>query len=105
MTINLLGIDIAKSTFQLHGADNSGNAVHKRRLSRRELAAHEQSHEATRVRERGMRRFKSIAQAQRFVTVHAAVANLFNLDRHLVRAQHYRDLRTSAFGEWGRAVA
>jgi putative transposase len=30
----------------------------------------EQSHEATRVRERGMRRFKSIGQAQRFVTSH-----------------------------------
>ena len=25
--------------------------------------------------------------------------------RHLVRAEHYRDLRKSAFGEWGRAVA
>jgi putative transposase len=33
----------------------------------------EQSHEATRVRERGMRRFKSTRQAQRFVTAHAAV--------------------------------
>ena len=33
MTINLLGIYIAKSTFELHGADNSGKAVHKRRLS------------------------------------------------------------------------
>lgn len=33
----------------------------------------EQSHELTRVRERGMRRFKSIGQAPRFVTVHAAV--------------------------------
>ncbi len=65
----------------------------------------EQSHEATRVRERGMRRFKSASQAQRFVTAHAAVHNLFNLGRHLVRAQHYRDLRISAFGEWGRAVA
>ena len=40
MTINLLGIDIAKSTFQLHGADNSGKAVHTKRLARRELAAH-----------------------------------------------------------------
>ena len=48
----------------------------------------EQSHEATRVRERGMRKFKSIRQAQRFVTAHAAVQNLFNLGRHLVRAQH-----------------
>ena len=65
----------------------------------------EQSHEATRVRERGMRKFKSVRQAQRFVTAHAAVSNLFNLGRHLIRAQHYRDLRISAFNEWSGAVA
>jgi putative transposase len=65
----------------------------------------EQSHEATRVRERGMRKFKSVKQAQRFLGVHAAVSNLFNLGRHTVRAQHYRDLRISAFCEWSRAVA
>ena len=65
----------------------------------------EQSDEATRVRERGMRRFKSAKQAQKFVTAHAAVSNLFNLGRHLIRAEHYRCLRTSAFGEWSRAVA
>jgi putative transposase len=65
----------------------------------------EQSHEATRVRERGMRRFKSMVQVQRFVSAHAAVSNLFNLGRHLVRAEQYRNLRTSAFSEWSRAVA
>ena len=70
----------------------------------------EQSHEATRVRERGMRgpasrKFKSVRQAQRFLTAHAAVSNLFNLGRHLVRAEHYRNLRVSAFAEWSRAVA
>jgi putative transposase len=66
----------------------------------------EQSREATRVRERGMRRFKSVRQAQRFLGAHAAaVHNLFNLGRHLVRAEHYRDLRVSAFNEWSRAVA
>ena len=65
----------------------------------------EQSHEATRARERGMRKFKSIRQAQRFLDAHAAVHNLFNLGRHLVRAEHYRNLRISAFTEWGRAVA
>ena len=65
----------------------------------------EQSHESTRVRERGMRRFKSMRQAQHFVSAHAAVANLFNLGRHLIRAKHYRTLRVSAFGEWSRAVA
>ena len=65
----------------------------------------EQSHEATRMRERGMRKFKSVGQAQRFLGAHAAVSNLFNLGRHLIRAQHYRDLRVSAFTEWSRAVA
>ena len=65
----------------------------------------EQSHESTRVRERGMRKFKSIGQAQKFLSAHAAVYNLFNMGRHLIRAQHYRDLRVSAFSEWGRAVA
>ena len=65
----------------------------------------EQSHETTRVRERGMRRFKSVRQAQRFVATHAAVSNLVNLGRHLVRAEHYRSLRMSAFNEWSRAVA
>ena len=64
----------------------------------------EQTHEATRLRERGMRKFKSVGQAQRFLTAHAAVSNLFNMGRHLIRAQHYRDLRVSAFAEWRRAV-
>jgi putative transposase len=65
----------------------------------------EQPHESTRVRERGMRKFKSVGQAQRFVTAHAAVSNLFNLGRHLVSAGHYRDLRVDAFAEWDKAVA
>ena len=65
----------------------------------------EQSHEATRARERGMRKFKSIRQAQRFLDAHAAVHNLFNLGLHLVRAEHYRNLRMSAFTERERAVA
>ena len=65
----------------------------------------EQSHESTRVRERGMRRFKSVKQAQRFLSAHAAVSNLFNSRRHLVKAEHYRNLRIAAFSEWSRAVA
>jgi len=47
----------------------------------------ELSHQPTRVRERGMRKFKSIIQAQRFLGVHAAVYNLFNLGRHLISAK------------------
>ena len=65
----------------------------------------ELSHQPTRVRERGMRRYKSVGQAQRFLGVHAAVYNLFNLGRHLVSAHHYRNSRVSAFSEWNRVVA
>jgi putative transposase len=65
----------------------------------------EQSHEPTWAKERGMRRFKSVRQAQRFLGAHAAVSNLFNLGRHLVGAEHSRNLRISAFAEWSRAVA
>jgi putative transposase len=31
--------------------------------------------------------------------------DLFNLGRHLVRAEHYRDLRERALNEWGKVVA
>jgi len=83
-------------------------AIHSTRQYENNRA--EQSHEATRVRERGMRwsdisGFKSLVQAQRFLSVHATVGNLFNLGRHLIRAEHYRHLRITAFNEWKRAVA
>lgn len=63
------------------------------------------SHQPTRVRERGMRRFKSTKQCQRFLTIHAAVHNLFNLGRHLISAKHYRDFRSQAFVSWDYVVA
>ena len=65
----------------------------------------ELSHQPTRVRERGMRRFKSRGQAQRFLAVHAAVYNLFNLGRHLTAARHYRESLQRAFASWAHAVA
>lgn len=39
MTLNILGIDIAKNTYQLHGADPAGKMVFKKRLPRHRLAA------------------------------------------------------------------
>ncbi len=65
----------------------------------------EPSHQSTRVRERGMRRFKSRQQAQRFLKVHAAVHNLFNFGRHALSANNYRLLRQRAFASWENAVA
>ena len=65
----------------------------------------ELSHQSTRVRERGMRRFKSSMQAQRFLSIHATVHNLFNLGRNLVSAKHYRLFRQRAFASWEYATA
>ena len=60
----------------------------------------EVSHQPTRQRERQMRRFKSAAHAQRFLSVHGPIQNLFRVGRHLLRAVHHRLLRTRAFGVW-----
>jgi putative transposase len=60
----------------------------------------ELSHQPTRQRERQMRRFKSAAHAQRFLSVHGVVQNLFRVGRHLLGAVHHRLLRTRAFGVW-----
>jgi putative transposase len=65
----------------------------------------EQSRESTRVREQCMRTFKSFRQAQQLLTAHAAIANIFNLGRYLIRAETFRHLREGAYAEWRRAFA
>jgi putative transposase len=65
----------------------------------------ELSHDPTQVRKRGMRKFKSMSQAQRFLSAHAAVYNLFNLGCHLVSAKNYRFFSQRAFASWESAVA
>ena len=53
----------------------------------------EVSHQPIRQRERQMRRFKSAAHVERFVSVHGVVQNLFRVDRHLLRAAHHSPVR------------
>ena len=48
----------------------------------------EVSHEPTHDQERQMRRFRSDGHAQRFLSVHGQVDNLFRLGRHLLRAKN-----------------
>jgi putative transposase len=52
-----------------------------------------------------MRGFKSIHQAQQFLSTHAAVYDLFNLGRQLISAEHYRLFRQRAFASWKCAAA
>ena len=65
----------------------------------------EVSHQPTRQRERKMRGFKSAAQAQRFLSVHGVIRNLFNLGRHQLSSANYRLLRERSFKEWNAATA
>ena len=65
----------------------------------------ENSHQAVRRRERKMQRFKSARSAQRILSIHAAVHNTFNLQRHLVSRSTLRTLRAEATAQWQSAVA
>src|SRR5689334_18170953 len=61
----------------------------------------ENSHQPTRRRERQMKRFKSPGQAQRFLSAHDPINNLFHLRRRdHVTADQYRVARTRAFAVW-----
>src|SRR5215218_6944993 len=60
----------------------------------------ENSHQPTRRRERQMKRFKSPGQAQRFLSAHDQINNLFHLRRDHLPASQYRAARTQAFQTW-----
>ena len=64
----------------------------------------EVSHQPTRQRERQMRRFKSAAHAQRFLSVHGVILNFFRFSRHRMTAETYRWLRARAFKDWNAAI-
>jgi hypothetical protein len=60
----------------------------------------ENSHQPTRRREQQLKRFKSARHAQRFLSAHDQINNLFLLPRHLMPATDYRAERTHAFQAW-----
>ena len=69
----------------------------------------EVSHQPVRRRERKMQRFKSPGSAQRFLSVHAAVYNTFNVQRHLISRRTLRTLPgggdgAMACGDGGRVM-
>jgi putative transposase len=63
----------------------------------------ENSDQPTRRRERIMKRFKSAGQAQRFLSVHDQVANLFRRPANITAAAH-RASRTQAFRVWAEVT-
>jgi putative transposase len=60
----------------------------------------ENSHQPTRRRERQMKQFKSAGPAQRFLSAHDQINNLFHLRRDHVTAAAHRASRTQIFQVW-----
>ena len=53
-----------------------------------------------RRRERAMLRFRRMKTLQKFASIHAKVHNHFNLERHLVDRQIFKQRRSDALAEW-----
>jgi len=47
-----------------------------------------------------MLRFRKMKSGQKFASVHANLHNHFNLGRHLVDRQTYKERGSAAFAEW-----
>src|SRR6266581_4916725 len=64
----------------------------------------ENSHQSTRLRERVMRRFKSVGHAQRFLSAFGIISSHFRPGRHLCTAGVYREMMKSRFAAWEEVV-
>ena len=64
----------------------------------------ENSHQPTRRRERQMKRFKSAGQAQRFLSAHDTINNLFHLRRDHITAAEHQAIRAQAFATWAEVT-
>jgi transposase-like protein len=63
------------------------------------------SHLPIRRRERRQQCFKSQGSAQRFLATYAAVCNIFNVQRHLIRRSTLCYLKGWAMATWNKATA
>src|ERR1700761_6250349 len=79
--------------------DELGNR-HKQEIGRHANNRVENSHLPFRRRERAMLRFRQMRSLQKFASVHANVHNHFNLERHIVDRQTYKERRSVALAEW-----
>ena len=77
------------------------SAVHDQGLRANNRA--ENSHQPVRRRERKQQRFKSPGSAQRLLSIHAAVYNVFYVQRHLLSRRIFKLFRAERFAVWNRS--
>jgi putative transposase len=50
-------------------------------------------------------KFRDIKTLQKLATVHASIHNYFNLDRHLINRETFKQNRSAALAEWRQLAA
>ncbi len=78
-------------------ADLGLTARHEQGLRKNNWA--EVSHQPVRRQERKMQRFKSSGSAQRFLSMHSATYNTFDVQRHLIPRRTLRAFRVEAMAQ------
>ena len=63
------------------------------------------SHVPIRRRERKSQKFRSVHQAQKLLSAHAQIYNLFNFRRHLISRKTLRKFRSQADAKWNLVTA
>jgi len=63
------------------------------------------SHVPIRRRERKSQRFRSVRNAQKMLSAHGQIYNLFNYSRHLISRNSLRKFRQQAQAEWNTVTA
>ena len=78
--------------------------LERREIGRWKNNRTENSHQPFRRREAAMLTFRRAKTLQKFVAMHSQIHNHFNLARHLVSRETYKQRRSVALAEW-RAIA
>jgi putative transposase len=60
----------------------------------------ENSHPPFRRRERAMLRFRQMRTLQKFAAIYASDHNHFNLERHIIDRQTFKERRSAALAQW-----
>ena len=110
MEIDILGIDLAKEVFQLHGADRRGRAVHRAKVSRGSLAECVRTlkpelvvMEACSSAHHWARRFQSLGTEVRLIS-HAIRGDLDEVDAFFDRAQVLKEFGQQRLAKRGELV-
>ena len=52
-----------------------------------------------------MAKYREVKTLQKFASIHASIHNHFNLERHLIRRETFKENRAAALAEWRQLAA